>query len=270
VPLYHLLTRPAKFPAAEARRPALLRFRQALLIVGSVHAIVLAGGRGERLRPLTNDRPKPMVEVSGAPILAYQLSWLRSQGVTEVVIACGYRHEVITDYFGTGDRWGLRIQYAVEDRPLGRGGAIRGAYVGLSPPPDLVLATNGDIITNLPVGPVVEQHRGRGHLATIVLVPYVSSFGLVEVDGADHVVAFQEKPTLPYWINAGVYVLSREALSHFPEVGDHEQTTFPLLAQQRRLGAYRSQDYWRTVDTVKDLSDASREMERHLLTAFLT
>jgi len=117
---------------------------------------------------------------------------------------------------------------------------------------------------------VIEQHRERGHLATLVLVPYVSSFGLVEVDGADRVLAFREKPTLPYWINAGVYVVSRDALSLFPEVGDHEQTTFPLLAEQRRLGAYKSQAYWRTVDTVKDLSDASREMERRLLSAFLS
>jgi len=254
----------------QERDQGLLRFSQAVPILKGVYAIVLAGGRGERLRPFTNDRPKPMVEVSGVPILAYQLSWLRSQGVTELVMACGYRHEVITNYFGTGERWDLRIQYAIEDQPLGRGGAIRAAYARLSPAPDLVLATNGDIITNLPMAPVLAQHRERGHLATVVLVPYISSFGLVEVDGADRVVAFREKPTLPYWINAGVYVLSSDALSLFPEVGDHEQTTFPLLAEQRRLGAYKSQAYWRTVDTVKDLSDASREMERRLLSAFLT
>jgi NDP-sugar pyrophosphorylase family protein len=235
-----------------------------------VQAIVLAGGRGERLRPLTNDRPKPMVEVSGVPILAYQLSWLRSQGVTRVVMACGYRHDVITNYFGNGERWDLRIDYAVEDQPLGRGGAIRAAYARLEPPPDVVVATNGDIITNLPLGPVIDQHRERGDLATVVLAPYVSSFGLVEVDGTDRVVAFREKPVLPYWINAGVYVLSREAVALFPEAGDHEQTTFPLLAERRQLGAYKSQSYWRTVDTVKDLSDASREMERRLLSAFLT
>jgi NDP-sugar pyrophosphorylase family protein len=235
-----------------------------------VQAIVLAGGRGERLRPFTNDRPKPMVEVSGVPILAYQLSWLRSQGVTDVMMACGYRHDVISAYFGTGEKWDLRIQYAIEDQPLGRGGAIRAAYARLEPAPDLVLATNGDIITNLPLAPVIEQHRRRADLATVVLAPYVSSFGLVEVDGSDRVIAFQEKPTLPYWINAGVYVLSRDALALFPEVGDHEQTTFPLLAERRRLGAYKSQAYWRTVDTVKDLTDASREMERRLLSAFLT
>jgi NDP-sugar pyrophosphorylase family protein len=234
-----------------------------------VHAIVLAGGRGERLRPLTNDRPKPMVEVSGVPILAYQLHWLRSQGVTDVVMACGYRHEVLIDYFGSGEKLELRIQYAVETQPLGRGGAIRHAYARLDPAPDLVLATNGDIITNLPMAPVIEQHRRRADLATIVLAPYVSAFGLVEIDATDRVVSFKEKPTLPYWINAGVYVLSREAVALFPEVGDHEQTTFPLLAERRRLGAYKSEAYWRSVDTMKDLSDASREMERRLLSAFL-
>jgi NDP-sugar pyrophosphorylase family protein len=234
-----------------------------------VHAIILAGGKGERLRPFTEDRPKPMVEILGVPILAYQLHWLQTQGVTDVVMACGYRHEVIRGYFGTGEKWGLRIGYAVEDEPLGRGGAIRMAYGTLRAAPDLVIATNGDIITNVRLAPMLDQHRARGHLATVLLTPFVSPYGLVDVTEDDHVVAFREKPTLPYWINAGIYVLSREALELFPEVGDHETTTFPRLAESRRLGAFRATDYWRAVDTVKDLSDVSRELERRLLSAFL-
>ena len=90
-----------------------------------MHAIVLAGGKGERLRPFTEDRPKPMVEIMGIPILSYQLQWLQGQGVRDVVISCGYRHDVIESYFGTGERLGLRIVYSVEDEPLGRGGALR-------------------------------------------------------------------------------------------------------------------------------------------------
>lgn len=238
-------------------------------ILGTVHALILAGGRGERLRPFTEDRPKPMVEIMGVPILAYQLHWLQTQGVDEVVIACGYRHEVITDYFGDGAKWGMRIHYAVEDEPLGRGGAIKHAYRRLPDAPDLVVATNGDVITNLPLLPVVEHHRAQGVLATVVLTPYVSTYGLVEVDDRNRVVAFHEKPTLPYWVNAGIYVLSREAIEQFPDAGDHETTTFPALAAAGRLGAYKSTAYWRAVDTVKDLSEVRKELERRLLTAFL-
>lgn len=234
-----------------------------------MQAIILAGGRGERLRPFTEDRPKPMVEVLGVPILAYQLHWLQTQGVSEVVMACGYRHEVITDYFGNGEKWSMRIEYAVEADPMGRGGAIRHAFGRLAGAPELVLATNGDVITNLQLAPVLESHRASGNLATVVLTPYVSTFGLVEVNEDDHVIGFHEKPTLPYWINAGIYLMSREAIGMLPEVGDHERTTFPQLAEQRRLGAFKSAAYWRSVDTVKDLSEVSKELERRLLTAFL-
>lgn len=233
-----------------------------------MQAIILAGGRGERLRPYTEDRPKPMVQVLGVPILAYQLHWLQTQGVTSVVMACGYRHEVIRDYFGSGEKWGIRIEYYVEQDPLGRGGAIRQAFGRLEGSPELTLATNGDVITNLRLDPVIAQHREHGNLATVVLTPYVSTYGLVEINADDRVIAFHEKPTLPYWINAGIYVLSREVISEFPEVGDHESTTFPRLAEQRRLGAYKSRAYWRSVDTVKDLSEVSRELERRLLTSF--
>jgi NDP-sugar pyrophosphorylase family protein len=234
-----------------------------------MQAIILAGGRGERLRPYTEDRPKPMVEILGVPILAYQLHWLQTQGVTEIVMACGYRHEVIRDYFGTGEKWGLRIAYAVEEQPLGRGGAIRRAYGLLAGAPEPVLATNGDVITNLRLGPVLAHHMHSGGLATLVLTPYISQYGLVEINAEDRVIAFHEKPTLPYWVNAGIYVLSRAAVERFPETGDHETTTFPALAEQRLLVAYRSRDYWRAVDTVKDLTEISRELERRLLTSFL-
>ncbi len=233
-----------------------------------MQAIILAGGRGERLRPYTEDRPKPMVEVLGVPILAYQLHWLQGQGVTGVVMACGYRHEVIRDYFGSGEKWGMRIDYAVEHEPLGRGGAIRQAFGRLEGSPEFALATNGDVITNMRLAPVLTQHNESGALATVVLTPYVSTYGLVEVNAEDRVIAFHEKPTLPYWINAGIYVLSREVIPLFPETGDHETTAFPHLAEQRRLGAYKSRAYWRSVDTVKDLSEVSRELERRLLTSF--
>lgn len=229
-----------------------------------MHAIVLAGGKGERLRPYTEDRPKPMVEVLGIPIVGYHLQWLRAQGVTDVVIACGFRHDVIEGYFGAGEQWDLRIRYAVEETPLGRGGALRRAMAMLPHAADMCAATNGDILTNVPLRSVVAAHRASANVATVVLTPLVSPYGIVEAEG-DRVTGFREKPELPYWINAGIYVLSREIEPMLPERGDHEESTFPQLAAARRLGAYHSRAYWRAVDTIKDLSEVARDVEQGAL-----
>jgi len=233
-----------------------------------MYAIVLAGGKGERLRPFTEDRPKPMVEIMGIPILSYQLQWLQGQGVTDFIVACGYRHEVIEAYFGNGERLGIRITYAVEREPLGRGGALRLALSRMPESEDVVIATNGDIITNLGLAPLLEAHRSRPVLATVVLTPFVSPYGIVEVDGADRVTRFREKPELPYWINAGIYVLSPALRDRLPERGDHELTTFPELARSGQLGAFKSQAYWRGVDTIKDVNEVASELQRRLLSLF--
>ncbi len=233
-----------------------------------MHAIILAGGKGERLRPFTEDRPKPMVEIMGIPMLSYQIQWLQGQGVTDLVISCGYRHEVIEDYFGDGERLGMRVRYVVEREPLGRGGALRVALSHVPEGEDAVVATNGDVITNLRLAPLLEAHRSRQMLATIVLTPYLSPYGIVEVDEDDRVTHFREKPELPYWINAGIYVLSPALRTRLPERGDHETTTFPDLARSGQLGAFRSRAYWRTMDTIKDVTEVASELQRRLLSFF--
>ncbi len=230
-----------------------------------MQAIILAGGRGERLRPFTADRPKAMVEVHGTPLLAYQLRWLRGQGVTDVVIACGYRHEVIVNYFGDGTAWDVRIAYSVEEEPLGRGGALKQAMRTLPAGTAPWLATNGDIITDLSLAPALEQHRSDGVPATVVVTPFRSPYGIVDVDARNRVVGFREKPELPYWINAGIYLFSPEVLPLLPERGDHEDTTFPRLAAEGRLGAYRSRAFWRGVDTAKDLAEVARALKENSL-----
>ncbi len=234
-----------------------------------MQAIILAGGKGERLRPFTEDRPKCMVEILGVPLLGYQLQWLSAQGVTDAIISCGYRNDVIQNYFGTGEKWNVRLQYSIEPQPLGRGGALKLGLGVLQPGEDLCLATNGDVITNVRLKPLVQAHRQSGAVATVVLSPFISPYGIVEVDGEDRVVAFHEKPELPYWMNAGIYVLSREIEPLLPDQGDHEDSTFPRLAQERRLGAYKSRAYWRSVDTVKDMSEVAKELERRLMTSLL-
>ncbi|TMI76106.1 MAG: nucleotidyltransferase family protein [Bacillati bacterium ANGP1] len=234
-----------------------------------MQAIILAGGKGERLRPFTSDRPKPMVEILGVPILGYQLQWLQAQDITDVIVACGYRHEVIEEYFGAGEKWGVRLQYAVEPQPLGRGGALKLAFGLLRSGEDLCLATNGDVVTNVRLRPLIQAHRDSDCVATVVLEPFISPYGIVEVGEDEKIAAFREKPELPYWLNAGIYVLSREIEKLLPDQGDHEDTTFPRLAAEGKLCAFRSRSYWRAVDTVKDLAEVQKDLEQRLLTSFL-
>ncbi|MDP2727278.1 MAG: nucleotidyltransferase family protein [Dehalococcoidia bacterium] len=234
-----------------------------------MRAIILAGGKGERLRPFTDDRPKPMVEVLGIPIIGYQIQWLQAQGVDHIVISCGYRSEVIQQFFGDGEKWGVRIQYSVEEVPLGRGGGIRKAFSMLPPGDGPLVATNGDIITNFNLQAMVECHRAAGDLATLLLTPFISPYGIVEITD-DRVTGFREKPTLPYWINGGIYIFSPEIFRYLPEQGDHEDTTFPELSQKGKLGAFKSSSFWRAVDTVKDLSEVNRELEKRLMSSFLS
>ena len=224
-----------------------------------MQAFVLAGGRGERLRPYTNDRPKPMVEVLGKPLLAYHLEWLRVNGVTQVVLLGGYRSEVIRDYFGDGTQTGMQLTYVSEPDLLGRGGALRQGLASVPPQGDLIVATNGDILTSQPLVPILEQHRAHPKaLATLLLTPMPSPFGVVQTNAQGRVLQFQEKPQLPYWVNAGVYVFSRPIEERLPKHGDHETSTFPALAREGRLFAHRSTAFWRSVDTAKDLRELTQ------------
>lgn len=226
-----------------------------------MYALIIAGGEGERLRPLTTDRPKPMVAVAGRPILEHQIQWLQREGVTDIVLLCGYRSEVIREHFGDGSRFGLSVEYSIEDEPLGRGGALRLASSLLPEVERVVIATNGDILTDQPLAPLLQQHRNKQATATVMLSPLHSPYGVARVARDSRIESFDEKPILPYWINAGVYVLSREFFELLPERGDHEDSTFPRLSRQGKLYAFKSKAYWRAIDSFKDLTEAERELK---------
>ncbi len=224
-----------------------------------MYAIVLAGGKGERLRPLTLDRPKGMVLLLGKPILQHQLEWLGEGGVTDVVIACSYLHEVIEDYFGQGDRVGLRIGYSIEEQPLGRGGALKQAYGQVPADEPFVIGTNGDNFNTQPLAPMIEQHLRTGATGTLLLTQLRSPYGIVHQEG-ERITGFEEKPLLPHWLSAGVYVLNREFFLQLPDVGDHENELFPRLAQQGKLFGFRSDRLWKAIDTQKDLTEAAAQL----------
>ena len=226
-----------------------------------MYALILAGGKGERLRPLTDTVPKPMAPVAGRPILEHQLDWLKVAGVDSVVFLAGYRWEAIRAHFGDGSRHGVRVSYSVESSPLGRGGAIKQGFPLAAEDDGPVVVTNGDIITRQPLDDIIEFHRvsparRNGPCVTLLAVPMVSPYGLVDMDESGSVVGFREKVELPHWINGGVYVIDREVFSEFPELGDHEVETFPGLAQSGRIAAFRTRQFWTSIDSFKDLREA--------------
>ena len=230
-----------------------------------MYALILAGGKGERLRPLTDSLPKPMVPVCGKPILEHQVEWLKAGGVTDVVFLAGYRWEAIKDYFGDGGDFGINAHYSVEDSPLGRGGAIKMGYSQVPESEDTVAVLNGDIITDETLDNLSARHRERrsaneSHMATIMVVPMVSPYGLVDMDADGTVTGFREKVEMEHWINAGIYLFERSIAAQLPDLGDHETETFPRLAQAGRLAALKSRRFWRSVDSFKDL----REAEEHV------
>lgn len=221
-------------------------------------AIILAGGKGERLRPYTNDRPKPLVEVGGKPILAYQLNQLVKAGIDKVVFACSYQHEALQRHVDHGEKYGIKASFSVEETPLGRGGGIKKAMKMLPQDWKNVLITNGDNLWKLDVSGLIKKHEEVNAIATIVVVPLKSPYGVVEINDQDQILGFKEKPVLPHWVNAGIYVFSQEIEPLLPDEGDHETETFPKLPSERFF-VFKSQDYWRGVDTVKDLIEAEKE-----------
>lgn len=224
--------------------------------MGIKSAMILAGGKGERLRPLTDDRPKVMIEIGGKPILLWQVEWLKNHGIKKFVLTVSYKYEVIKKFFGNGKKFGIEIEYSFEKTPLGRGGAIKKAFKCKSIKNEQnIVVTNGDIITKMDLSKMIRFHLSQNALVTELVIPYLSRWGVVEIDSDNHVLGFKEKPRLPYWINGGIYIFSREIEPKLPKVGDHEQVTFPVLSKERYF-AFKDEGFWRAVDVVKDKSEA--------------
>lgn len=220
-----------------------------------MYALILAGGKGERLRPLTDNLPKVMVPVVTKPIIWHQLSWLEHYGVTNVVILGGDKSDIIRDYVAQCDDWSMDVEFSIESTPLGRGGAIKQGISRLPKDVDQFIALNGDEISAVNLNDVAKLHRTKNTIATIVLVRPRSPFGVVDVDD-DKIISFNEKPELPFWISSGIYVMERSIEDLLPNVGDHEDTTFPLLASSQKLAGYKSFDLWHTINNVKELNES--------------
>lgn len=223
-------------------------------------AVILAGGLGKRLRPLTEDRPKPMVEVCGRPLAEWQILWLKNYGINEFVFLLGYAKEKVIEYFGSGKKLGVSISYVVEDEPLGTGGAIKNAGSILKNE-DMFVVVNGDIITNLNPLEMVDIIKKSNSVTVIALVYMRSPYGIVKLDG-EYVVEFMEKPIIEHTINAGVYIMKPTIFDYLPEKGDIEKTAFPVLARRKLLKGFVYKDaYWKSIDTIKDLEEAGEKLK---------
>jgi mannose-1-phosphate guanylyltransferase len=228
-----------------------------------MQAIVLVGGEGTRLRPLTSDVPKPAVTLVDRPFLAYAIEWLAAHGVSEVVLACGFLPDVLREALGEEERAGVSITYVAEPEPLGTAGAIRFAAEALGDRlEDRFLALNGDVLTDLDLSALVRTHEERDARATIALYPVEdsSAYGLVHCDEQGSVLEFLEKTgeTAPGEINAGAYVLDRSVLDLVPagRAVSIEREVFPRLVGDG-LSALPLDGYWMDIGTPQRYLQAS-------------
>ncbi|MGV9304878.1 mannose-1-phosphate guanylyltransferase [Nonomuraea sp. NPDC003727] len=233
-----------------------------------LEAILLVGGQGTRLRPLTLGTPKPLLPTAGVPFLAHQLAQARSFGVRRIVFATSYKAAMFEPVFGDGSAMGLELVYMTEETPLGTGGAIRNAAQALTAgPDDPVLILNGDILSGHDVGDQVRQHVAREAAVTLHLteVDDPSRFGCVPTDADGRVTAFLEKTPHPVTnrINAGCYVFTRSVIDSIPpdEVVSVERQTFPGLIESGALVlGYADRSYWLDVGTPAAFVQGSRDL----------
>jgi mannose-1-phosphate guanylyltransferase len=222
-------------------------------------AVILAGGLGKRLRPLTDERPKPMIEVLDQPIIEWQIKWFKKFGIDEIVICVGYLKELIIDYIGSGSRFGVKVGYAVEEEPLGTGGALKNAQslLGGSKNEGFFMV-NGDILTDL--NPNILRDGTAS--SAIAVVPLRSPFGVIELDEYSNIIGFVEKPQInDRWINAGVYYFGPDVFNYLPDSGNIEVTALPVMIKDKRIKAIRyERSFWRSIDSHKDIEEASKEI----------
>jgi len=226
-------------------------------------AVILAGGAGLRLRPLTTDMPKAMIPIAGKPLLQWIIEWLKVNEVSNVIIGVAYKKEKVMDYFGNGSKLGVDIKYSVHSV---EGGTSEGFRLAIERhvADDNFLAMNGDELVDVNVQKFFAHHVGFQGLATIAVAPLRSPYGVVEIEGND-IVGFQEKPVLAsHFVSIGTYIFARDVLPFLPQTGDVERTLFPRLSSMRKLKVYRHDGFWATVNTSKDLEDVENQLRKRV------
>jgi|SRR5436309_6703840 len=227
-------------------------------------AVILSGGEGLRLRPITHDVPKGLVKVGGKPLLEWVIEWLQQNRVTDLVIGVAYRKEKIIRYFGNGGKFGVDIRYSVHTVEGGTSEGFRLAISRYVKCPSF-FALNGDQITDLRLGTFHNNHSQDGSLASIAVVHPRLPFGLVELNSKGFCEGFVEKPVLrDFFCSMGIYAFDRRVLKYIPEKGDVERTTFPKLAQINKLKAFKHNGSFITVNSLRELEEADEALKQRM------
>jgi len=217
-------------------------------------AIILAGGFGTRLRPITDYIPKPLVPIKNIPIIEWQIKYLKKYGVNEIIICTGYKTKMIENYLGIKNI-GVKIKFSIEKSPLGTGGAIKKAGKMIKDKSFFVI--NGDVITNINLKKLTKKPN------SIASIELRTKFGILETNG-NNISKFREKKEiLNLWMNAGIYHLQKEMLKDLPNKGDIEKTLFPDYAKKGKLNTIKFKKIkWYSIDSFKDIEDCSLEVEK--------
>ncbi len=217
-------------------------------------AIILAGGKGTRLKPLTDYVPKPLIPINNKPLIEWQIRYLKKFGIENIVIGTGYKSKQIEDHLERKANFGLKIRFSIEKKPLGTGGAIKKAAKMIHGNSFLVL--NGDIITDIDIGQMYKKKN------SIALVELKTKYGTVTIHD-DKITEFREKKSVPnVWMNAGIYHLDRSIVEKLPTNGAIEKTTFLKYAKEGKLHGIKFRDsFWFSIDSHKDLEDCSETLQ---------
>ena len=216
-------------------------------------ALILAGGRGKRLRPLTDKIPKSLIPINKKPLIQYTINYLKKFGIDEIIICSGYKSKQIQNFLKKKKNFGCKIEYSVEKNPLGTAGAIRNATKNLLDESFLVI--NGDIITNIDLKKILKKPN------TIAANELKTKFGTMEIKN-NKILKFNEKTDIQnVWMNPGLYHLSRDILKILPRKGSLEAEIFPKLAKNKSLHTVKFKNVlWHSIDSFKDIELSSQEI----------
>jgi mannose-1-phosphate guanylyltransferase len=217
-------------------------------------AIILAGGRGKRLRPITDYVPKPLIPIKNIPIIEWQIKYLKKFNISEVTICSGYKTKMIENYLNNKNL-GIKINFSIENKPLGTGGAIKKAGKKFKDKSFIVL--NGDTITDIDLKKLIKKEN------SIASIQLRTKFGILQTE-QNKIIRFDEKKEITdLWINAGIYHLNKQTIKELPTVGDIERTLFPDYAKKEKLTTVKfTNSKWYSIDSFKDMEECSLEIDQ--------
>ena len=226
-------------------------------------AVVLAGGKGTRLKPYTRILPKPLLPIGDIPILEILLHQMKKSGITEVILTVGHLAELVRVFFEDGERFGLKIEYSIEEVPLGTAGPLSLVASSLG---ETFLVANGDVLTTLDLNELVSAHKQSGAIATIASHTRLVNIdlGVLQVDGSDRLTGYVEKPTFDYLVSMGIYVFEPEVLQYIPYNNylDFPELVLNMIGNGERVMSYRFDGYWQDLGRPNDYEQAVQDFDR--------